>query len=139
MPRINIAFVDHDKAPDRAALQAAITALKFKLTVEHGYVPFESAGYLPCTLDGEDAGFDIRFEPAAELAAKSAAALPVVGTRNSAIVIKWGGDPREVASAFIVLAALAKDFDAVVIDPEKDVLFAADKLVTRARNSLDEL
>ncbi|WP_028311064.1 MULTISPECIES: hypothetical protein [Derxia] len=139
MPRNNIAFIERAKVPALTALNAAIAGLKFKLVVEHDYKPFEIAGYLPCTLDGEDAGFDMRFASAAEHAGKSEALGPVLGARDVAIAIKWGGDPREVAAAYIVIAALAKDFDALVIDADKGTLFEAAKLVTRARNSLDEL
>lgn len=50
--------------PTRPALQEALAGLRFRLTLDEAYAPLESTGYLPCTLNGEDAGVDLRFEPA---------------------------------------------------------------------------
>lgn len=99
------AFLLRDHIPKRAALQAAIHSLGFKLTLEDDYVPFASSGYLPCTLDGEDAGLNIRFVSSDAIAGKDAA-----------IVLQSGGDPREEATVVMIAAALANNFDAVIRD-----------------------
>ncbi len=70
MARSQTAYLLRDDVPTRAALQKAIDGLKFKLTLDNSYVPFQTSGYLPCTLDGEDAGFDIRFQAVADWRAK---------------------------------------------------------------------
>ncbi len=52
-----------------------------------------------------------------------------------AIAFRWGGDPREEASVLIVCAALAKNFGAIVHEPDADVLVGADALVAKARKA----
>lgn len=47
MARSYTIFLDQDQAPDRGALQAAVKALGFRLSVDESYAPLESAGYLP--------------------------------------------------------------------------------------------
>lgn len=110
MARALTAYLKRADVPARKALQQAINALAFPLTLDDGYVPFETSGYLPCTLDGEDAGFDLRFKDAASGAIETA-----IGDRDVAISCKWGGDPREEAAALAVCAALAISFDAIVM------------------------
>ena len=85
--------------PERSPLQEVIAALRFKLVLDEGYAPFAHTGYLPCTLDGEDAGFDLRFSEERELVVLS---------------LSWGGDPREAAAAYIFCAALVQSFGAEV-------------------------
>lgn len=61
MPRSYVALLAHADVPARKPLQEAITSLKFNLVFDGDYVPFETTGYLPCTFDGEDAGFNLKF------------------------------------------------------------------------------
>jgi hypothetical protein len=83
------AYLRRPDVPARAALQAAIKELKLPLALDDGYVPFETSGYLPCTLDGEDAGFDLRFRA---VAAADLAATPglhaQLGDRDTALSFK---------------------------------------------------
>ena len=64
MARALTAYLARAAAPDRAQLQEALDALKLKIVLDDDYAPFKSKGYLPCSFNGEDAGFDIRFEDA---------------------------------------------------------------------------
>jgi len=105
MAQTYTAFLMRDLIPERATLQAAIKTLGFKLTLEDEYTPFESAGYLACTLNGEDAGFTLRFIESQTVAGKDAA-----------MVLKSGGDPREETTILMIAAALANSFSAVVHD-----------------------
>ncbi len=135
MARALTAYLKKANVPDRSALLAAIKALKFPVTVDEEYVPFETAGYVPCTYDGEDAGFDLKFkDAAAELpeALKAGA-----GDRDTAMAIKWGGDPREAAAALMVCAALAKDFDALVQEGGTETLLSADAVLAKAKEAAE--
>ncbi|CAG0950637.1 hypothetical protein MTYP_00171 [Methylophilaceae bacterium] len=107
MARTYTAFINRADIPLRKKLQAAIKALGFKLTLEDDYVPFASSGYLPCTLDGEDAGLTLRFD-----------ASNAINGKDSAITLQWSGDPREEASVVMIAAALAQDSGAVVRGPD---------------------
>jgi len=127
MARHYTVYLNRERFPKRVGLQAAIKALRFKLTLEEDYVPFVSSGYLPCTLDGEDAGFPLRFHS-------------VEGTNGSdgAATLQWSGDPREQASATMVAAALAHEFGAVVHDAEDNVT-STDVLLAVAKKVFAEL
>ncbi len=127
MARHYTVYLNRDRFPERAALQAAIKALGFKLTLEEDYVPFVSSGYLPCTLDGEDAGFTLRFHTAEGISG-----------RDGAATLQWSGDPREQASAIMVAAALADGFGALVHDADDNVT-RTDALLAEAEKVLAEL
>lgn len=136
MARALIAFLARADVPARTALQAAIDALKLKLVLDDGYVPLESAGYLPCTLDGEDAGFTLRFRPADTPPPAVAA---VLDGRDVAMEVRWSGDVREQISALGVCAALATAFGALVVDPDKDAPIEGKALAARAKAALEEI
>lgn len=125
MPRTYL--VHATTMPDRDALQGAINALKFKLTLDHGYAPFVTTGYLPCTVEGEDAGVDLRFDAAS-----------ADGSQPACMRVKWGGDPREALCACIIAAAMASGFAAQVSDPDKDEAVAVEALLKKARALLED-
>jgi len=114
MARVTIAFLNQSRIPELEALQSAIRSLGFKLTVDEAYAPMKSTGYLPCTLDGEDAGVTIRFEASTEITGQ-----------DTAITLQWGGDPREQTSAAIIIAALAHSFGATVLDQRRQIVGAS--------------
>ena len=62
MPRAITVYLKSTDVPKRKALQEAVDDLKLGLTLDEAYMPFEMAGYLPCILNGEDAGFDMWFK-----------------------------------------------------------------------------
>lgn len=128
MARTLTIYVERGRVPDRAALQQAINALEFPLVLDSGYVPFKTAGYVPGTLDGEDAGFDLRFH---DVPAERAQQLGL-GARDVALALKWAGDPREEAAAYAVAAAFGKRFDAAILG-DGDVPLAPDDLLRKAR------
>lgn len=133
MARTQTVFLNRADVPARKALQDAIDGLGFKLTLDDGYAPFKTAGYLPCTLDGEDAGFDIRFQ---DVAADISPALKSgIGSRDVAIALRWSGDPREQLAALGVSAALAQKFGAVAHEPDGGELLSFDQLMARVRKT----
>ena len=139
MAKSYIAYLERSRVPDWQALQAALKALRFPLTVDDDYVPFESGGYLPCTLDGEDAGVDIRFADSAAQLVEHPGLQEAVGARDTAIVLRAGGDPRERATALMLAAALAHSFDAQVQARPEDTLRTPDELLSESRQRLSEL
>ena len=116
--------------PLRAPLQAAIKALHFNLTIEDDYVPFVNSGYLPCTLDGEDAGLMLRF-----------CKLEKPTDKDSSVNLQWSGDPREKITVYIIATALASQFNASVLD-ENNAPISVSALMAmtkQALSSIDEL
>ena len=134
MARALTAFLNRADVPAHKALQQAIDRLPFALTLDHGYVPFKTAGYLPCTLDGEDAGFDLRFKDAAAAVVETPGLKDALGERDIAMSCKWGGAPREEAAALAVCAALAKEFGALV---QRDgATLSYDEILKQAKGAL---
>lgn len=139
MANSQTAFLARSQVPTRQALQEAIKSQRFKLTVDEAYVPFECAGYIPCTLDGEDAGIEIKFGDSAARLADVPHLQAQIGDRDAAITIRWGGDPRERASAMIVCAVLAHGFGALVRRQDEDAFRAADQLLDEAHGAFAQL
>lgn len=129
------AFLERSRVPDRQALQEEIKRLKFRLSIDESWVPFECSGYIPCTLDGEDAGFDVRFEDGSSRLPDSLS--DEAGKRDAALVLKWGGDPRERASALIVCAALSQGFDALILHQGEETFRSSP--LDEARKAFEQL
>ncbi len=137
MPRALTVYLKAADVPTRKVLQKAIDQLNLGLTLDEAYTPFEMAGYLPCILRGEDAGFDMWFKNRPSEFTVPPALQPQIGDREVAIVCKWGGDPREAVSARIVCAALVKNFDALAQEGHGDKLVSSDELLAKAKAVLD--
>lgn len=135
MKKILTLFLQRDQVPDRQTLQDAIKKHKFGLSVESEYVPFECSGYIPCTIDGEDAGFEIKFSESA--AQTNIPDLP--GDRDVVIILRWGGDPRERCSALIIAAVLAYNFDSMVWDENTKTFHATEHLLQDAKTAFSQL
>jgi hypothetical protein len=137
MARTLTLLMHANAVPTRSSLQQAINALGFKLTVESDYIPLKSKGYLPFTLDGEDAGFNISFTNAISDPQTSTHLKAVMGDNDVAIHLRWGGDARERASALIFAATMAKSFAAIVLTAEEDKVYQAEQLINLANETLE--
>ena len=137
MARAQTAYLNRKDVPARDLLQAAIRQLGFKLALDDSYEPFETKGYLPCTLDGEDAGFDLRFQHVEEGVSSNLAS--AIGGRDTAMKFRWAGDPREQLAALAVCSALVDKFGAIVHESEGDRLLTLDELLEKARKTSDSL
>jgi len=133
------AILARTDVPAREALEDAVEALKFKLSVDESYVPFESKGYLPCTLNGEDGGLNIRLDAVEPYLAEFPSLKDQIGLRDTLVGLRSGGDPREDVCVLMLAAALAEKFDAIVHDPKKGTIIPADKLAAWARSQFAEL
>ena len=130
MARALTAYLNRSDVPERGPLQQAIDALKFKVTLDADYAPFETSGYLPCTLDGEDAGFDLRFRDVPDDLPPAVQA--GLAGRDVALALKWGGDPREEMAALVFCAALVGKFNAVVQEGGADGFLSIEQLLANA-------
>jgi hypothetical protein len=139
MSRSQSAFLMREDVPGRSDLQQAVDALGFKVTLDDTYVPMKSSGYLPCTFDGEDSGFTIKFLDVDAKAERPEALKAVLGGRDVEIAFHWSGDPREVVCAMAVGAALTKAFGAIVYDAGDNGLVSGEDLVAKARKAASAL
>jgi hypothetical protein len=133
MARTLHAYLEPGQMPDLPTLQAAIKQQGFKLVLDEAYAPCESSGYLPCTLEGEDAGVYMTFERDAALPEAAAALSAEQGARRALMRLKWSGDVREEMTAMVIAAVLVLGFDALVVEPDKGERQAGDKLLKKAR------
>jgi hypothetical protein len=139
MSRAQSAFLRRKDVPGRQDLQKAVDAVGFKITLDDGYAPLKSSGYLPCTFDGEDSGFTIKFLEVDAAAERPDALKAALDGRDVEIAFNWSGDPREICCAMAVGAALAKSFGAVVYDTGDKVLVSGEELVAKARKAASAL
>jgi hypothetical protein len=135
MSRSQSAFLSRKDVPGRRDLQQAVDSLGFKVTIDDTYVPLKSSGYLPCTFDGEDSGFSIKFLDVDPSAARADDLKAALGDRDVEVAFHWSADPREIVSAMAVGAALAQSFGAIVYDPGDKILLSSDDLVAKARKA----
>jgi hypothetical protein len=133
------AYLARGNVPKRDALQAAVDSLGFDCSIDASFVPFASSGFLPCVLAGTESGFEIYFESAAEVLKDFPELSQSVGSRDVAIIFRWGGDIAECACVLIVSAALAKFFGAIVHDQDDNMLYSEAQLVVEADAALRSL
>ncbi len=133
------AFVERAAVPQRIALQAAVDSLGFDCKLDESYTPFKSEGFLPCVIEGRDSGFEIYFEPAADVLQNFPDLAATVGRRDTAITFRLGGDMAECACVLIVSAALAENFGAIVHYQDDDIVYSSEQLVEEARAALQSL
>lgn len=133
------AFIVREDVPTVTAWQAAITQCGFDLQINPTLQPFESSGFVPCQLGGDDSGFEISYESAAELLDTYAHLQEQVGPRDTAITFRFGADMAECACVLIASTALAKSFGALVYYPDDDLVYTVEDLISEAREALAEL
>ncbi|EHR69911.1 hypothetical protein BurJ1DRAFT_1038 [Burkholderiales bacterium JOSHI_001] len=133
MARTLNVYLDPTRLPERAAFQAAIQKLGFPLRLDEAWAPFSAPDYLPCTLAGEDAGVNLRFERDAALPEAAAALQPQQGARSALVGLSWSTDRREELAATILAAALVGSFDALALEPERGVRKSLSGLKAHAR------
>ena len=138
MARCLHAYLDPDRMPEREPLQAALRKLGHRFVLDDAWAAFGPSGYLPCTLEGEDAGVYLRFERDAPMPEAAPPELQAQQNRRTALVqLRWSGDRREELSATLIAAALLEGFDALVVEPERGVRKSLSGLKAHARELLE--
>lgn len=132
------ALIKKDDVPSREIWQKYIDALGFDFQLDPELKPFEDSGYLPCILNGNESGFEIYYEAAAEIIGQFAELKSRIGDRDFSISFRWGGDMAELASVVIASAALVHCANAFVLF-EDGTVYELDGLIKDARNALEEI
>jgi hypothetical protein len=128
------AFLNKVDVPTRDQWQAAIEACGFDFQLNPELKPLEDSGFLPCTLSGAGAGFEIYYDGSLELLEDFA---DIGQGRDFCISFRWGGSMTECASAMIASYALAKSFGAVV-SYEGDAPYSLDALLSDTLACVDD-
>ena len=139
MSQIQTAFIEKSRVPDRPRLEEAVRALGFDLSVDEFYRPFDCSGFLPCVLKGNQSGFEIDFDSAHEILQRFPNLKERIGSRDSTISFRWGGDMAECACVMIVTAALAKNFEAVIYYQDDHLLYSTEQIIAEARAALQHV
>jgi hypothetical protein len=105
------AFLRSSSMPTRDELQQAIDRAGFDLKLDADYQPRTNVGFVPCTLNGKEAGVEMYFDDSKELLDSFR---EIAEDRDCCISFRWGGGMQECACAMIVSFALAESFDAIV-------------------------
>ena len=117
MSQTQFVFLNEVDVPNREKLQAALDALNFDLQLDPEFTPFEDEGFSPCILNGEEnIGFEIYYEPAADLLEDDddEEFHKIVGAKDYAISLCWGGSFKDCMATLMVSIALSKEFGATV-------------------------
>lgn len=133
------AFLRRCSVPSREAWQTAILRLGFDMQLGPNLNPFEDSGFLPCKLAGNDSGFEIYYDPAAEVSIAYPGLKDKIAGRDYSISFRWGGDMIECACVLIASAALAKSFDAAVYCPGDNLFYGPEDLVREAQKAVAQV
>lgn len=139
MPLSQTVLLNRADIPSHSALESTLKELQFKLSVDAAYEPLKSSGYLPCTLNGEDGGVQIRFEQLSDYAKEFPDVAGDAGSRDIAIRLRAGGDPREEVCVLMIASALARSAGALIHDARKQVMVPATDLASQALARFQEL
>ncbi len=125
MSRTKTAKLAIGAEPTVGQVNAALKRANLPLTVGHEWQDPDHEGYVACTPDGEEAGFERKRSSTSD--------------GRLLLTLRWGGDQREHAAQLGVLFVLASECDAVILDPETGTSYGASELVRAARDLMSSL
>lgn len=115
MSNKQFAFHKTSAVPDRASLQASITALGFKLELDPELSLLTDSGFSSCTLDGiPDVGFELSIDPTEDVVGDDDELGLIASNSDICISMTWRSSMLDCACVMIVSCALAKDYGAVI-------------------------
>jgi hypothetical protein len=126
-------YLHHSKLPDPKAWAAAIRSAGFALEMDSDFDVKTFSGFLPCTHEGEKAGFEYYYgeiDPA-DLSDETRANL---GGRDVYVSFVSHSEIRELISAVIAASVLCDLADGVFHDDESGEDFSAQTALERARD-----
>jgi hypothetical protein len=111
MANEQFAFLKSSRVPTRDQWQQAIDRAGFDLKLDPLFEPRTNVGFVPCKLNGAEAGVEMYFDDSTEFMDAFGS---LAGERDCCISFRWGGSMQECACAMVASFALASEFDAVV-------------------------
>ena len=115
MSNCYFAFINKSDVPSRSKLQKALLKHDFALELDAEFTPFTDEGFSPCVLDeGASTGFEIFYEPAAEVIEDDEELLNIADGKDFCISLQWGGEFEAAISVMMVAAALRQEFGAII-------------------------
>ncbi|MGR8931917.1 MAG: hypothetical protein ACU836_14890 [Gammaproteobacteria bacterium] len=142
MSNTQFAFLKKENIPGRKEWQESIDNLNFRirLVLDLELTLLEDEGFSPCKWGDseEDVGFEIYYEPSADICEGDEGLKKIVGDKDCCISFVWHGDIKDCAAVMVASCALAKDFGAV-ISYEGEAPESLEKLIHDAREIIAEV
>jgi hypothetical protein len=122
-------YLEKLRVPDRASWQATLDSLGLPLRLYPALDPIHDTGFSPSEIKGQQSGFEIYSEPAAEYLQGQPELAKVVGNRDWCISFRWGSDINECACVMAASAGLVKLCDAVAHAPDDNIIYDLEHLL----------
>lgn len=131
-------YLHASRAPSAHAWLDAIRAAGFDVAFETDFTLDEDCieGFLPVVLDGEEAGFELYFEPIDDLEERVRAA---IGDRDASLAFVTHSDLRGLKTAVIAFSVLAEMTGGVLHDESSDKLIASEDAMANGHALLAEI
>jgi hypothetical protein len=129
------AFLESHRLPTVSLWQAAINALGL------ADLQLDPTAKLPhhVKLNGHNAAFDFQTHPAREITSRYPGLKGMFPTRDLAVTVRHGPDPRDRAAALIALAAFVRISDAPWFDPAEGECYDTDAAIAEAKAALSHV
>lgn len=134
MANEQFALIEKSKVPSRSDWQASIDKLNLQFELDPELKPFEDSGFLPCKLQGHEAGFEIYYTDDPDLLKDLS---HIADHKDYCISFRWGGSMVECASVMIASYALAETFGAVVTYEGEDAMNDLDAFLTETKEIIE--
>ncbi len=111
----------------------AIRAAGFAMDLDTDFAIESHSGFLPCTYDGKEGGFEYDFTAVSEKEIGEDTVKPAIGDRDTAITFVTHSSMRGLVTAVVAAAVLCEKTDGVLHDEESDEFIAARDALADAR------
>lgn len=139
MANEQFAFLLKENVPTREEWQAAINDCGFSFQLDPELKVFEHCGFLPCILEGEEAGVEVYYDGSPDLLEEFSDIAP---GQDYCISFRWGGSMMACASAMILSYTLAARFGAIVSyegeEPNEDLDLLLEETKACIQDGLNE-
>jgi hypothetical protein len=128
-------YLPRARMPAPATWASAIGEAGFETTeLDAHFDVDEHSGFLPCTLDGVESGFEYTSGPI-----ESIDGLELQETFDFSVTFTTHSDLRELACSAIAAAVLCSITNGVLVDPQADERVESDEAIAWAREMLAEI
>ena len=131
-------FLNRSDMPMPTSWQQSIDDCGFTLRIDTDFDPLQFTGFLPCSLDDHQTGFEYYLWPKEEVAAPGTYLVPAVKDYDSVVTFVWDGNLREMIAVTMAAGALAASCFSVLHSPEDDSIVGGEKALGYAREQIAE-
>lgn len=121
-------FLPRDQVPDRATWQQEIDRLGFGVVLDPELDLDHDSGFSPTRVADQASGFELVLEDTAAVIQDFPDLDLELQDRDCVITFRWGGDFLACACVMAAAAALVDAFQALVYDPEENVVCSVEDL-----------